>query len=128
MMMLFKLKNYMKILDKKILNLIVLLSCFFSVSSAAVNSGEFNIKRIEVTDNFFAVYVAAGVIASDNCEDVNKVVFWRNSFPSGYDSFLSVALAAQMGSKKISMWSDGCKMGPWGKTLPAPVSIVVIAD
>ena len=95
---------------------------------SAVGSGEFNILKVEVTDTFFTVYSASGSVMNDGCEDGSKIVFWRTDFPGGYDSMLSVALAAHMGNRKVSMWLDGCKVGPWGKRLPIPRSIVVIGN
>lgn len=101
---------------------------FASASYSAVGSGEFNVLRVEVTNTFFTVYSGSGPITNDNCEDGNKVVFWRADYPDGYNSMLSVALAAHMGNKKVSMWLDGCKAGPWGKTLPKAESIVVTGN
>ena len=91
---------------------------FAPISVSAVGSGEFNILKVEVTDTFFTVYSRSGPVTNDNCEDGTKVVFWRADYPNGYDSMLSVALAAHMGNKKVTMWLNGCKSGPWGKTLP----------
>lgn len=95
---------------------------------SAVNSGNISIDRVEVTDAFFTIYSASGPVVNDNCEDSGKVVFWRADYPNGYDSLLSVALSAHMSDKKISMWLDGCKSGPWGKTLPKAGSIVVLKN
>lgn len=99
---------------------------FSSLCYSAVGSGEFNILRVEVTESFFTVYSASGPINHDNCEDGNKVVFWRADYPNGYDSLLSTALAAHMSKTKVSMWLNGCKTGPWGKTLPKADSLVVL--
>ncbi|UTW46443.1 hypothetical protein KFE80_06070 [bacterium SCSIO 12696] len=101
---------------------------FTSVSFSSVGTGEFNILKVEVTDTFFTVYSASGAVANDGCEQADKMVFWRADYPNGYDSLLSVALAAHMGNKKITMWMDGCKLGPWGKALPKPGSIVVTGN
>ncbi|WP_345880987.1 hypothetical protein [Shewanella algae] len=95
---------------------------------SAVGSGEFNILKVEVTETFFTVYSASGAITNDTCEDGSKVVFWRTDYPNGYDSMLSVALAAHMSNRKVTMWLDGCKPGPWGKTLPKAGSIVVTGN
>lgn len=115
----------MRLLDK----VVAIGMCAFTPACfSAVVSGEFNILRVEVTDTFFTVYTASGPITNDNCEDGYKVVFWRTDYPNGYDSMLSVALAAHMGNKKVSMWLDGCKMGPWGKTLPKAGSVVITGN
>ncbi|BFM10152.1 hypothetical protein R50072_03050 [Simiduia litorea] len=99
------------------------LPCF-----AAVGSGDFSILKVEATDTFFTLYPTSGSVQNDGCEDGSKVVFWRTDFPTGYDSALSIALAAHMGNRKVSMWLDSCKVGPWGKRLPIPRSIVVIGN
>lgn len=114
----------------KLLNKVAAIGMFTFAPAcfSAVGSGEFNILRVEVTDAFFTVYSASGPIASDNCEDRSKVVFWRADYPNGYDSMLSVALAAHMGNKKVSMWLDGCKAGPWKQTLPKAESIVLTGN
>ena len=103
-------------------------SFMVSQSYAATNSGNVMISKIEVTDSFFTIYAAATPVVSDNCEDASKVVFWRTDYPNGYDSMLSVALAAHMANRKITMWLVGCKPGPWGKNLPKADSIVVLAN
>lgn len=96
-----------------------------SGSNAAVGSGDFGIAQVEVTDTFFTVYSSSGPIVHEKCQDANKVVFWRSDFPNGYETMLSTALAAYMGNKNVSMWLNGCKAGPWGLTLPKPITIVV---
>ena len=111
---------------KQLTRLILLpLLCVTTHVYSAVSSGEFNISSVEVTDTFFTVYSASGPVSSDNCEDNAKIVFWRDDYPNGYDSMLSSVLAAHMGDKKVSMWLNGCKSGPWGKTLPHAESVVV---
>ena len=92
---------------------------------AGVSSGSFSIARVGVTNSFFTVYSASGEVTHEGCDNGDKVVFLRTDYPDGYDSMLSVVLAAYMGNKRVFMWFNGCKTGPWGLTLPFASSIVV---
>lgn len=95
-------------------------------TQAAVDSGPRSVARVEVSEAFFTVYFADAGGPNDGCQQTDKVVFWRADFSGSYKEFLSVALVAAAGNKKVSMWFNGCKLGPWGATLPKPESIVVI--
>ena len=106
----------------------LLLVAFLPFNIHAAGSGEKYILKVEVTDSFFTVYSENGAIGNEGCEDSAKVVFWREDFPNGYSSMLSVALSAHMAGKKVTMWLNGCKSGPWGKTLPKAGSIVVLKN
>ena len=94
----------------------------------AASSGVRSILRVEVTDTFFTVYSANGDIGNEGCQDSAKVVFRRGDYPQGYDSMLSIALSAHLSNRHITMWLNGCKVGPWGKTLPKAGSIVVLSN
>jgi hypothetical protein len=105
----------------------VLFLCLTSVCDAATGSGFIKIQSVEVSESFFTIYSASGDVANDNCEDASKIVFWRVDYPNGFDSMLSTALSAHLANKRISMWLDGCKAGPWGKKLPKASTIVISA-
>ncbi|WMS88759.1 hypothetical protein [Pleionea litopenaei] len=103
--------------------LVALLSISLNVFSAT-QSGNQTIRQVEVTEDFFTIYVN-GTLSTDNCEGTTKVVFWRNDYPNAYEHYLSTALAAFTAKKQISMWLNGCKNGPWGKSLAVPGSLVI---
>lgn len=92
---------------------------------SATSSGVMQIASVEVTEAFFTVYFANGPAKSDDCQQSDKVVFWRTDYPHGYSTMLSTALAAFSANKKVSMWLNSCKIGPWGPTLPKAESIVI---
>ena len=110
----------------KIIHALFLLLILTSSRAHSAGSGEIDILRVEVTDRYFTVYSANENIGTEGCQDQGKVVFWRDDFTTGYDSMLSAGLAAHMVNKKITMWLNGCKAGPWGKTLPIAASIVIL--
>ena len=92
--------------------------------SFAGNSGERQISRVEVTEDFFTVY-AASPFEKETCDVGSPIAFKREDFPEGYKSMLSTALAAHMANKKITMWFNGCQESPWSGTMPKPTSIVI---
>lgn len=108
----------------KFLFSIAILGASFS-SIAATGSGAKTIDSVEVTDAFFTVYFSDGAATSDNCQQSDKVVFWKTDYPNGYSSMLSTALTAFSAGKKVTMWFNGCKIGPWNQTLPKADSIVI---
>lgn len=105
--------------------LVAVILTVWSQASYSLNSGKFKIEKVEATDRFFTLYSASGPVNHDGCEDGEKIVFWRDDFPNGYQSILSLALAAHASNKEVSAWLAGCKNGPWGKTLPEPGSLVI---
>ena len=92
----------------------------------SANSGEIEISRVEATDSFFTVYPSDTVFDSVGCDDHSKIVFWAEDAPVGHQKLMSITLSEMMSNKKVSMWIDGCKMGPWGKTLPKAGSINIV--
>ncbi len=105
-----------------------LLVSFFvvlSIEASAADSGSRLIERVEASDVWFTLHPESVFNNTESCEDSSKVVFWASDFPQGHDQILSTALSAMMANKKISMWFNGCKMGPWGKTLPKASTINV---
>lgn len=107
---------------------VVLSTILLFISCAAycgTGSGTKSIDRVEVTDIFFTVYFSDGAAANDGCQQADRVVYWRADYPSGYGSMLVTALTAHSSGKKVTMWFDGCKTGPWGLTLPKAQSIVI---
>lgn len=93
-------------------------------SFAGVSAGPLLISNIEVSDGFFTLYFSTS-IANDGCQEADKVVFWKSDYPNNYNLIFSTALAAFSSDKKITMWVNGCKNGPWGKTLPLPFTVVI---
>lgn len=97
------------------------ISCY---SAAGVYVGPVSISQIEVSDSFFTLYLNAP-IANEGCQEFDKVVLWKSDYPNNYNLLFSTALAAFSSDKKITMWVNGCKNGPWGATLPLPATVVI---
>ncbi len=112
--------------------LLIIFLFILPVVSYAEGSGDHNILRIEVGDNGFNLYSAGGDFGSAACtgggsSTINYAIsFKQTDFPNSYSHILSIALAAYMGGKRVSMWYAGCQVSPWNNgNMPKPVTLVV---
>jgi len=107
------------------IRLFTLILLFFNSTQVfSGNSGTRTISRVEASDTFFTIYSSGTAFDNtEGCEDTTKVVFWAVDAPDGHKKMMSLAISAMMSGKQVSMWFNGCKMGPWNKTLPTPTTI-----
>jgi hypothetical protein len=112
----------------------VLLASLFVLPFAVSANGSATTKidRVEVSDTGFNIYSSGSEFGASNCaggdnSTINSVIsFARADFPNGYASLLSVAMAAHMGKKDVSMWYVGCQVSPWNDgNMPKPSTLVI---
>lgn len=117
---------------RKLVLLLLLLLANLPFTALAEGSGDYSILKVEVGESGFNIYSSGGNFGSAACADgspstVNHVIsFKKVDFPNSYPHLLSVALAAYMGGKNVSMWYAGCQLSPWNNgNMPKPVTLVI---